>query len=404
MLVLLDTTALMSDPTCGGVAWRILANAASAWNVQVHVPEVVLIEAIAGYQRRVAEAAVGLTRWADKHAGPLGLSDVHRISDRALADAASAYPARLREFLASLNAAVVEPPEVAHATLVERAASRRRPCDNQGDGYRDTLNWLTVLSLASEYPDQEIVWVSDNTQDFGTDDGTGLHEDLVAELAEVNADKRVRWIRTLPELVLMLAGEHAPGAPADLAAIQARLRDEALSAFIEAKVLAAAVGNPLSPRRCGLPTATISAKILAIGEANELHFTVRGSVADNEAIVEFDLEAETSIQIELLPGTTTTDVSSPSLPGETEAFDHQITKPLKFTGLITLDRYDRPIGGELTRITAIDDDAGLLQWATLDMRSAYSSLRPAPDPPASLLLQAVQSVFQAVQPTPDPPA
>src|ERR1017187_4063494 len=97
MLVLLDTTAIMSDPMCGGIAWKVLANAASAWSVQVLVPEVVLVEAVAGYQRRVAEAAVGLARWADKHAGPLGLAKVQEAAEGALADAASSYTARLRE-------------------------------------------------------------------------------------------------------------------------------------------------------------------------------------------------------------------------------------------------------------------------------------------------------------------
>jgi hypothetical protein len=277
--------------------------------------------------------------------------------------------------LRALKVSVVQPPEVTHMTLVERAAFRRRPCDNQGDGYRDTLNWLTVLSLASEHPDEQIIWISDNTHDFGTDDGPELHEDLVADLSAVGAEKRVRWIRTLPDLVLTLAAEHAPEAPADLSAIQARLRDEVLSAFIGAEVLAAAVGNALDPRRCGLSTATISAKILAVGEPNELHFSVRGTATNNEAVVEFDLEAETAIQTDLLPGTIAA-ISTPSESSvEAAASVVQVSKPLKFSGLITLGRYDRPIGGELTRVTAKDDDAGLLQWAVLDMSNSYPGFR-----------------------------
>jgi hypothetical protein len=377
MLVVLDTTAIISDPLCGGLAWRVLATAAPAWNVQVYVPEVVIIEAIAGYQRRIVEAAVGLTRWADKHAGPLGLAEVHQMSDRALVEAASSYAGRLRESLQELKAVVVKPPEVAHTTLVERAASRRRPCDDHGDGYRDTLNWLTVLSLASEYPDDQITWVSDNTHDFGMDNSSELHEDLVADLAAIGADKRVRWLRTLPDLVLTLAAEHAPEAPADLTAIQGRLRDEALSAYIEAEILAAAVGNSLDPRRCGLPTATTSAKVLAVGAPNELRLTVRGAVTANETVVEFDLEAETSIQLSLLPGATT-DESSSAAPIEAVPIAQDL-KPLKFSGFITLDRYDRPIGNELTRITAMDDDPGLSQWAILDANNPFPWVNLSPD-------------------------
>jgi PIN domain len=158
MFILLDTTAILSDPLCAGTAWRVLAHAEPAWNLRVFVPEVVVAEAIAGYRRRITEALVGFQRWGDKHAGPLGLRSVREAAEAALEEAASSYPARLREALNDLNATVIKPPDVAHMVLVERAAARRRPCDADGNGYRDTLNWLTLLALASEYRDERIVW------------------------------------------------------------------------------------------------------------------------------------------------------------------------------------------------------------------------------------------------------
>jgi hypothetical protein len=61
MIVVLDANALVMDPLCGGIAWRILALGAASWRVSVAVPRVAMIEAVAIYQRRVEEALAGLS-------------------------------------------------------------------------------------------------------------------------------------------------------------------------------------------------------------------------------------------------------------------------------------------------------------------------------------------------------
>ncbi len=381
MLILLDATALLSDPLCTGIAWRVTAHAAPAWNLRIIVPEVVVVEAIAGYRRRVAEAQVGLQRWGDKHARPLALGLAQKAAEAELEEAASSYSARLHEALNDLNATVIEPPDVAHRVLVERAAARRRPCDANGDGYRDTLNWLTLLGLASEYQDEQIVWVSDNSKDFGSDDEVGLHQDLVAELAAIGAESRVQWIRTLADVVLELATEHSPETPADLQAIQARLREQALSQFISAEVLTRAVEAPVNPRDCGLPIATRSAKIIAVGEPSDLKLDIRGAIGDGEAIARFALEAETTLQVELPPESNSEDPRFSVVSTVPIGITGHLLKPLRFSGLITLDRYARPQGGEFTRVTARNDDPGLLAWKLLANRRWMTGLdRPLVPP------------------------
>ncbi len=69
------------------------------------------------------------------------------------------------------------------------------------------------------------------------------------------------------------------------------------------------------------------------------------------------------IQIEIPSGIS--DLSSVVVSIDSTGSIAQLTKTLKFRGLITLDRYDRPIGGQLTGVTARDDDPGLAQWPTL---------------------------------------
>jgi hypothetical protein len=107
---------------------------------------------------------------------------------------------------------------------------------------------------------------------------------------------------------------------------------------------------------------TRSARITTVGEPNHLEFEVRGAVGDSEAVVEFTLEAHTSILIELPPDSNWDDPGFSVVSTDVTATTGHLLKPLRFSGLITLDRYDRPQGGELTRVTARGDDPGLLAW------------------------------------------
>lgn len=374
MLAILDTTALMNDPYCVGAAWRVLAHAPAAWHVRVLVPEVVLIEATGGHRRRVDEARTALDVWGRKHAGPLGLRNVQQEAAGMLNKAAADYRSVLDETLAVLNVEIVPPPDTKHAALVERAASRRKPCNSNGDGYRDTLNWLSLISLASDHPDEELIWVSDNIKDFGTDDGDALHPDLIEELQEAGAEQRVSWVRTVPDLILKLAANNNIRDAADVDTIQRRLKINTFNEFIGNEVLSHCVGMKLDPRQCALPTVVIFASILASGGTNETSLTVRGTIGESGSAVEFSVQAETSIQVRYPAGTLDDTVLTASPVNGTESTG-QIIKPLIYSGLLTLDRYDRPTGGELTRVFAMDDEPGFFQWALADIINGSGDAR-----------------------------
>jgi DNA-binding transcriptional ArsR family regulator len=308
------------------------------------------------------------------------VSDAWHHAQKELSDAAASYNEMLYATLADLKATIIAPPDVEHAELVRRAASRRKPCNSSGDGYRDTLNWLTLLAVVSNNLDDQVIWVSNNSQDFGAGDNEELHEDLKEELRRLGAEKRVRWVRTLADLVLQLASDTGLVGVTDIETIQDRLQVQTFSAFISNDVLASALEKPLDLRKCALPTVTLSAKIIAIGEPSTPKLTVRGAVGDSEAAVEFSVEAETSIQVRYPAGVLDDSVLAPTPLDGAESVG-QIVKPLRFRGLLTLDKYDRPTGGELTRITAIDDDLGFLQWSALDLLRRNEGLPISAIPP-----------------------
>ncbi len=127
MLILLDTTALVSDPLCVGVAWRVLVHAQQSWGVRVAISDVSVVETIAGYRRRLEEAVLGLDRWASRHAA-LGLDVEVQNLRQNFAERAADYPERLASALADAGVEVLAIPGVAHLTLVERATRCAHAC------------------------------------------------------------------------------------------------------------------------------------------------------------------------------------------------------------------------------------------------------------------------------------
>jgi hypothetical protein len=375
MIVALDTTEIVKDPHCAGTAWRALVNAREAWDVRVVIPLVSYMEAVAGFGRRLDDARVGLDRWAEKHLPPLGLNDVADAAADALGDAAATYGDRLTRTLTEAGAEVVGIPEIPHATLVERAAARRKPCNSKGDGYRDTLNWFTVLGLAEEHPDTTIFWISENSSDFGNPDTPGFNDDLAVELEARSLSGRVHLLSNLADLVLKLATEHAADVGEDVRTIYKHVQRESMSKYIVETILANNIADTLTPSRCGLPITTRRAIIEAVGEGREATLEVRGSVGDDEAVAEFAITADAVLMIELEWYAPTEEMQVELIAQEEGTSYVRVTKPLVFSGIVTLDRFGRPVGGELVRIAAQADDPGLIEWKRKALRDVAARFR-----------------------------
>jgi len=364
------------------------------------VSEVVVAEAVSGHRRLTDEAKVGLVRWAAKH-GALGLSAVATTAQETINRAADAYDSTLRRALVDAGAEIIDPPNIPHMQLVKRATERRRPCNSNGDGYRDTLNWLSLLAIAKDHPDEEIVWVSNNSRDFANDEESSLHDDLLADLTEAGLDGRVQWFRTLPDLLLELATAHALGA-ADLLQVHQRLREEALLGFLEDKILSTPADLPIDPKRCGLPVLTLEATALDVSSPINLDIKVSGSVTGDVVAAEFTFDADVALAL-LMPAAKVPDEQSFAIVsvGANGAVVHT-EKRLRFTGLLTLGPLERPTDAELTRISAMEGDPGLASWADVLQRKAFNLdlLKKFPQPTID------PAIFEAItkfpQPTIDP--
>ena len=312
MIVLLDATVIGSDLGCSSAAWQVLALATPGWGVKVAVTEVVVAEAVALYQRKIEAAHIGLERWAEKHLAAIGLPEARSAAESVLSDAASAYADRLRANLKASHVDLLAVTDMPHMVLVRRATDRRRPCNDKGDGYRDTLNWLTLLALAKSQPEEQIVWVSDNTGDFGADDQddeSAFHPHLIEDLESISAREVVSWKRTLADAVLGLAAEYAPGSEADLKRVKEKVRDASVLTFLTTELLPSAIQQPLSPRLCALPSETQSAVLVSAERARNLKLDVKG-VVSGSAVAEFTIEVDAGIDATMVFANTSGSVHS----------------------------------------------------------------------------------------------
>lgn len=267
--------------------------------LRIYVPEVVVAEPIGGYEREILNASIAIEKVATKYSGRLGLGEYFGDGVRDLEVLRNEYPEQIARMIADLGGDVLAPPEVSHMELAKRAASRRKPCDHKGDGYRDTLNWLLVLQLAQENPEDQIYWVTENSTDFADEDKQGFHADLLEDLAGIEAADRVHWANDLASLLLSLAASHYEESADDLRNVKDRLQQGAIAEFIDESVLPGTVKSVVSPRRCGLPLSAVKPEILAVQGVGNLTLDVRGVAEKGGAFAEFSFTAEALIGLDL---------------------------------------------------------------------------------------------------------
>lgn len=77
--------------------------------------------------------------------------------------------------------------EIRHEEVVKRAMSKIRPFQEEEKGYRDTLIWLSFLSfLKKNSITREVIFISNNKNDFFDGKRTDFHEDLKRDIQGFN--------------------------------------------------------------------------------------------------------------------------------------------------------------------------------------------------------------------------
>lgn len=267
--MIVDANVIIRSSRLNSGAWRAALHARDKGSLDLVVPEVALLEAVAWFEREVPERV----RRYQKQASLLGqvgiLLEDHGVAgagvaDRLAKEVAEGYGAYLRE---RVGASAIYPlPEIDHRSLIERATRRVKPFNESGSGYRDALIWESVCDLAAN---RSVAFVSDNTKDFADGDGV-LASDLARDLESRGmASSSVQLFTDLLDVVKLYAPE----------ATDARARVEAVMATagvidqLEAefgRTFATYEGIPLPAGTPGLHSLMRDATVEAVWELTDI--------------------------------------------------------------------------------------------------------------------------------------
>lgn len=248
MILAVDANAIVRRPLLAGAKWDAIGAAVAAGLVELVVPSTAVQEAAAVFDRQQKQRIRELRRFARKSS---------RLVQEAL-DAAinlieqevRSYPDALDGRLEELGAKVPNPPSIDHTEVVERATSRRAPFDANGNGYRDTLFWMSALESAEATGRFDLLVVVSADRVFHQS-----FADLAEEAGEIGV--RLSLVRTLEEVAI--PGEYAEE-DLDLSDVRLRVSD------VKNAIKTFAVGFEFSPA----PDDDVSADFITVESVDEV--------------------------------------------------------------------------------------------------------------------------------------
>ncbi|MHA7283703.1 PIN domain-containing protein [Arthrobacter sp. TMS2-4] len=349
-----DTNILHNDPLLAGEAWRSLDEHREEWAIQIAVPDVVEMETV----RKVREKwTLERKPFDDARLGKFGLQDDVRTIANAITARIDSYEADLTERLAELGANVVLPSALNHLEIARRAAYSIAPYQRKTkDGYRDTVIWLTVMSIAEENPDSHVWFVSDNSQDFGpvapnwTGENQGsrsdcpilFHSQLRKDLDARGLFDRVNYVTSLQTLEQHLASLRGPISDDDLAALVSGLDGSELSFLLEEQIK----GQQIAPSQAALSLNTVSASIVSADSVGYTwHFSDSARRGQGRWTANFDINVEAYVWTRTYSGDAV-----------------MVSKLLNAGGRITFKESSEVESLEILSVKALPDDPNRSLW------------------------------------------
>jgi len=194
MIVILDTNTIIQNPKLDSDIHKVLYRYLSKTDSYLLMPEVVHQELPVVYKKRLSEIfskvktdVAKLNAFLTDNNDLCIEYDVNTEATKFISLVESIYAGFNKNYIASLKPGMLE-------ESIRRAINKIRPCSENKEEFRDTLIWLTVISVAEEQDERNVVFITNNTTDFCDSDGN-LHEQLKNDLQEKNIN--VYFYKTL---------------------------------------------------------------------------------------------------------------------------------------------------------------------------------------------------------------
>lgn len=341
MIIVLDTTVFTGDPNFGGPFWRIIEARPERWGLRVVCPWPVVEEAI-GNRRTALQKELSQLRSHINNGGDAARKydvDIAGISLSPIIDAfqeaKEAAEMWFTDRLHRLRIEVLPVDQIDHQDTVRRAVLRTRPCNDKGDGYRDTLNWLCVLELAMSTED-EIIWVTANYNDFADLDSPReapvFHHHLVADLAKHSLTGRALYLTNVAQVQQRIVDEHQIHADPAWATIELEI-----AAKVVSEITSDLTAWTLDPTECGLPLVARGTFALLEGAEHTRPASIE-NIADAD-VLPFKVPFEATCRLQLARGTDgqSMDVIAP------DGKPRIIKKELVAIGTVRVNRTDHAV-------------------------------------------------------------
>ncbi len=181
MDVVLDTNIIAQDFLMNSTKFRLLFDYLKKTDSKIIMPQIVYQELAGVYAREITArlkkftgARKDLVRRLVKDLPPEPVIDV--------SDAVGTYMEFLKQSLGISDGDIVPYKDDFLRDLVARAIKRVKPFSEKGEGFRDTLLWLTVLDISREAEQETVTLISNDVKAFGHDHS--LYGVLSKELLE----------------------------------------------------------------------------------------------------------------------------------------------------------------------------------------------------------------------------
>lgn len=181
MKVVLDTNVLVADFFMTRNAFKVLRSS-PRHRIKIMLPSVVIEETVTKYGETVQKHLSEIDSALKRLDGLRATEGVDR-PNVLLEGVSQSFREFLMDQVKRMRVDVLETPTITHDEIVRRLLERRRPFNQQGEGYRDTLIWEAVLGCL--HHNSKVAFVSNNWRDFASSkDGTQLAEDLLNDVEE----------------------------------------------------------------------------------------------------------------------------------------------------------------------------------------------------------------------------
>ena len=182
MDIILDSNIYRNDFLLRSNDFEILLDYLGRTDSSIYFPQIVFDEIKELHKRALRERVLNASK-ANNNL-KLVLTDVSKIVAQPILDEnaeSDLYIEFIKKRLKISDRHILPPKDNYFAEVTNRAIRREKPCGKDGQGFRDTIIWLTLKDFCVKSKEQQITFISNNDKDFANADKTDLHDSLLKE-------------------------------------------------------------------------------------------------------------------------------------------------------------------------------------------------------------------------------